>query len=122
MEKTYLRTAKKLQAAINKRFGVIILLNSSQWYSQEKKMAITSYTIREQRWNAEKGKFTNIELFKTYSQVQLVLFLRDYWYKLNNWEIPTNNERWEELKHEYEQTSQPSDEEPKSNEKQKIHE
>ena len=45
-----------------------------------------------------KNRDVNIELFSTYSQLQLVLFLRDYWYTLNGWEVPQNNTVWEEIK------------------------
>ena len=108
---SYLRTAKKLQTACRKIFGVKILINSRQWFNESKDMAMTVYTIQLCQTN-EDGKKTYLELFKTYSQIQLVLFMRDYWYELNGWETPTDNERWQEIKNNYEQTREPNSIEP----------
>ena len=95
-----LTTARKLQTAINQQPGAKIVLNTTQWYSDEAGRAITRYIVKQsttgkgdtQRWRQ------NVELFSTYSQVQLVLFLRDYLYELNGWDVPTDNEIWEEVK------------------------
>lgn len=99
MAGTYLHTAKKLQTACRKLFGVRLLINSRQWYSEDKDMAMTFYTV--QKVDFMDGKKVSTELFKTYSQIQLVLFMRDYWYKLNGWEVPTNNPIWEKIKEQY---------------------
>ena len=85
---------KKLQTAINVRFGACLLINTSQWYSDESKRPITLYSIRKSIWDEDKGKRTNVELFKSYSQLQIILWLRDYWYTLNGWELPVDNETW----------------------------
>lgn len=111
MAGSYLHTAKRLQTACRKLFGVKLLINSRQWYSDDKDMAMTLYVIQEVMYDDARNK-KNIELFKTYSQVQLVLFMRDYWYKLNGWEVPTNNEKWEAIKKKYEQEQKPSSIEP----------
>lgn len=111
MAGNYLRTAKKLQTACKKRFGVKLLIQQRQWYSDEKDMAVTVYSIAQV--TGHEGRKTNsIELFKTYSQVQLVLFMRDMWYELNGWEIPHDNEKWEEIKRQYGQTEEPSSASP----------
>ena len=86
---------RKLQSACLLK-GEKLLLNSRQWYSKEQNRAITQYIILKS--TEENGKEINQELFKTYSQIQLVLFMRDYWYTLNNWELPTDNPEWEEIK------------------------
>ena len=109
----YIRTAKKLQTAIKRRFGVNLLINSSQWFSQKKNMAITVYSVKRAIWNEEKQKFTNVELFTTYSQIQLLLFVRDFWYELNGWEVPTDNKGWNEAKKKYAETKEASDRDPK---------
>lgn len=111
MAGSYLHTAKRLQTACRKQFGVKLLINSRQWYSDDKDMAMTMYVIQEVMYDDARNK-KNIELFKTYSQVQLVLFMRDYWYKLNGWEVPTDNEKWEAIKKKYEQEQTPSSIEP----------
>lgn len=93
-------TAKRLQSAINQRAGAKIIINTQQWYSEDKGRTVTSYIIKQSTTmpDDEKPYRHNIELFRTYSQVQLVLWLRDYWYQLNGWEIPNDNETWEVLK------------------------
>lgn len=111
MAGSYLHTAKRLQTACRKQFGVKLLLNSRQWYSEDKDMAMTMYIIQRVDIDSD-GRHKNIELFKTYSQVQLLLFMRDFWYELNGWEVPTDNERWEAIKKKYEQEQKPSCVEP----------
>lgn len=92
--------AKKLQNAINGKTQDKILLSSQQWFSEDKHRPITVFYVKQSRINND-GKRVTVELFKTYSQVQLVLFLRDYWYELNGWEVPTDNKMWEEVKQDY---------------------
>lgn len=89
---------KKLQTAINQRFGAKLLLNRTQWYSKDQDRPITTYIIRQAVWDESKQKYTNVELFKSTSEIQLVLFLRDMWYELNGWEVPKDNETWNEIK------------------------
>lgn len=84
--------------AINEKFHEKLLYNKTQWYSDKQDRPVTTYVIRKAVWNEEKGKSVNIELFKSTSQIQVVLFLRDYWYKLNGWEVPADNPMWEKVK------------------------
>ena len=96
MANNFMSLARKLQGAINSRPGAKVTINTSQWYSKDKQRTIICYTLRQS--NEEDGYKDSTVLFKTYSQIQLVLFLRDYWYTLNGWELPTDNEIWEEVK------------------------
>lgn len=98
-------TIKKLQSAINRRFGVKLLLNSRQFYTSDDR-PVTLHTISQQVYDKDKGKEIKIDLFKSYSYVQLAMFLRDYWYNLNGWEIPYD-ETWEEVKRKYAETEKP---------------
>lgn len=102
----FLTTARKLQTACNERFGVHLLINQWQWFSKDKNRAITVYTVLHSIPDEENRKDINTVLFSTYSQVQLVLFLRDYWYELNGWEVPTDNEEWEAIKRQYAENKQ----------------
>lgn len=98
----FAQTAKKLQNAINQRSGAKLLINTQQWYSEDKGRAVTSYVIKQSvTESGDKPYRHNVELFRTYSQVQMVLWLRDYWYELNGWQVPTDNNTWEEVKREY---------------------
>lgn len=105
----YVTVARKIQTACNKKFGVRLLINTRQWYSKEKDRAVTYYTVIRELDNKETGTVSNVELFKTYSQIQLILFLRDYWYTLNGWEVPHENEAWEEVKNQRGITQQTTD-------------
>lgn len=100
---SYARLAKKLQSAINQRAGAKLLINTQQWYSEDKGRAVTCYLVKQS--NALPGDTKTykqtVELFRTYSQVQLVLWLRDYWYELNGWDVPKNNMEWEAVKAQY---------------------
>ena len=104
----FAQLAKKLQSAINQQAGAKIVINTQQWYSQDKKRPVTIYIIR-QTFRDKDNHAKSIQLFKTYSQVQMLLFLRDFWYELNGWEVPTDNEMWEELKRKYGQTQEDPD-------------
>ena len=112
MAGTYLHTAKRLQTACRKLFGVNLLIQQRQWYSEDKQMAMTYYTVH--KVDIVNGKKTQLELFHTYSQVQLVLFMRDFWYSLNGWEVPNNNPIWEEAKRQY--AEKPNEAKAKDNE------
>lgn len=108
----YAQMAKRLQGAINKRVEGKLVINTQQWYSEKKSRPITLYILRQEiKKPSGKGK-TVTDLFRTYSQIQMLLFLRDYWFELNGWEVPTDNPIWEEVKKRYGKTGEISDVEP----------
>ena len=88
---------KKLRSAINLK-GERLLYNTSEFFSEEQQRTVTIYTIKKQVWNPKLQKNKNIELFHSTSQIQIVLFLRDYWYNLNGMELPTDNEKWNKIR------------------------
>ena len=95
----------KLQNAINGK-GYKILYNKTQFYSEQQKRPVNQYTIRQivdedNEDTTPNKKHKYIELFKSCSQIQIVLFLRDFWYEINGWEIPKNNQMWNEAKQAY---------------------
>lgn len=105
----YIHIAKKLQTACNKLFGVKLLIDQKQWFHKDKNTAITVYTLYQV---IDKDKPSKVKLFQTYSQVQLVLYMRDYWYELNGWEVPTDNKMWEDIKRKYGEKEEPSETAP----------
>ena len=107
----YIRTARKLQTACKKLFGVKLLIDQRQWYHKDRDQTMTVYTLYQVTID-EKDKSTKIKLFQTYSQVQLVLYMRDYWFALNGWEIPTDNKVWEEIKQKYGEKKEPTEQTP----------
>ena len=82
----------KLQTAINNNGG-IILLDKAQFFSDDQQRPITIYKVCTRKANRKKEV-----LFDSTSMIQIVLYLRDYWYWMQNKEIPTDNEMWNEVK------------------------
>lgn len=88
---------RKLQTAINQQ-GYKILYSTSQFYSQQQDRPVTVYQLKQAFWDEKKKRNCNVELFKSTSQIQILLYLRDLWYEINGWEVPTDNEMWEKIK------------------------
>ena len=103
MAKKFGPTIKKLQRAINETFDSKILINKTQYYSKESERPLEIMIIKMAVWDSDKQKFKNVELFSSASDVQIVLWLRDYWYELNGWPIPEDNEIWNKAKAAYEE-------------------
>lgn len=91
-------TIKKLQMAINTKFGEQLLYERRQFYSHQQQRPINLYVIKKTMFNPTKNVVETIELFKTSSQIRVILYLRDYWYELNGWEIPMDNPEWNLIK------------------------
>lgn len=94
------RLLKRLQSAINAYSPEKILVSQNEWYSDMRRSTITSYVIKKALppTDVTKGRKRAVELFSTTSQIQAVLYLRDYWYSLRGIEIPTDNEYWNNIK------------------------
>lgn len=84
-----------------------MLYNKTQFYSDEQNRPVTQYSIKQIVDNLQSEgsnkKHTYIELFRSCSQIQIVLFLRDFWYEINGWEVPTDNQMWNEVKQKYQE-------------------
>lgn len=91
------KTIFKLQTAINSR-GHKLLFNNTQFYSEERGRPITIYHIKDSIYNAQTNRYESKELFSSPSHLQIVFFLRDYWYALNGWKLPDDNEIWNEIR------------------------
>lgn len=89
---------KKLQTAINQRFGEQLLYERRQFYSTKEKRPINTYVIKKAIYNPKTHRQESIELYKSSSQIQTILYLRDYWFELNEWEIPIDNPEWNMIK------------------------
>ena len=92
---------KKLQQALNLK-GDKILYTTSQFYSDKQQRPVTFHSIKRAILNEETGKNENVELFKTTSMIQIVLFMRDLWYLANNMDLPTDNEDWNNIRNSLE--------------------
>ncbi len=89
----------RLQQALNMK-GCKILYSTSQFYSMAQNRPVTIYHIKRAIADESGKKTTSVELFKSASQIRVVLFLRDLWYEVNGWEIPQDNEFWNQHKNE----------------------
>ena len=95
------RTIKKLQKALLYE-GEYILINTSQFYSVDKGTTVTRYHIKKQVQDDEhRNKSSTVELFSSCSQIQITLFLRDYYYEVKGIEVPHDNPLWEAAKAKY---------------------
>lgn len=101
MAKAFGPQIKKLQRAINDKYGSRILINKTQYYSEKSDRPMELLVVKKAIWNEEKQRYKNVELFSSPSDIQIVLYLRDMWYELNGWEVPTDNEEWNSAKAAY---------------------
>ena len=93
-----IKTIKKLQLAINMNCPFRILYTTNQFYSVSKQMPVTKYCLRKATLDYAHNRSESEEIFSTYSQLQVILYLRDLWYVYNDIELPTDNEMWNEIK------------------------
>lgn len=101
MASSNIKTIHKLQTAINMTGHYKILYHTSQFYSVEQQRPVQKYHLKQARLNEITGKSESEEIFSTYSQMQIILYLRDYWYILNGLNVPHDNEIWEAVKEEH---------------------
>lgn len=95
------RTIKKLQLGIKVNHGVVLTTSRNEWYSKRMDMTINDYIIKQLVKNEETGKTQYVEIFKSTSKIQQVLFLRDFFYWLEGREIPCDNEMWNEKRRKF---------------------
>ena len=94
------RIIKRLKIAIRRKSDIKLLITTKEWFSEEKNVLMPYYTIYQYHYDPKTKKKSQEELFKCGSKIQVVLFLRDYWYTLNGWEIP-QDDYWDKKKERY---------------------
>lgn len=77
------------------------MYSTTQFYSDKQDRPVTEYHIKQAVWDEEKGKYRNVEIFKSTAQIQILLYLRDMWYTVNGKEVPQDNEVWNAKKAEF---------------------
>ena len=87
------QTIKKLQRALQFE-GELILISTSQFYSVDKHKTVTRYHVKKQIQTDDKNRSTQVELFSSCSQIQITLFLRDYYYEITGQAVPHDNQYW----------------------------
>ena len=75
-----------------------ILYTTNQFYSVDKQMPVTKYCLRKAEIDYNTHRSESEEIFSTYSQLQIILYLRDLWYTWLGKDLPTDNELWENIK------------------------
>ena len=90
------KSINKLIQALNQK-GYMLMYNKKQFMGREGKPH-NLYTVTQAVWNADKNKYGSIEVYKSTSTVRVVLFLRDLWFQTNGWELPTDNEMWNNIR------------------------
>lgn len=80
----------KLQVALNSK-GLRILCNRSQFFSEQQNRPVTMYKVSQSVHSESTGKNNHVELFSSASEIQIVLFMRNLWYAVNNKPIPSTN-------------------------------
>lgn len=103
MAKQFGPQIKKLQNAINDKYDKKILVNTVQYYSKKLKRTMSIIVIKQAQWNEDRQVYENVQLFSSPSDIQIVLWLRDYWYKLEGIPIPEDNPQWIEARRKYEE-------------------
>lgn len=94
------RIIRKIQRACNLKFNEQLCYNISQFYSETHKREINRYSLTKQITDGTTGKHSKKELFGTYSLIQMVFFIRDYWYRLNGMTLPDDNKKWSDIRKE----------------------
>jgi len=90
MPRSNLDMIRKLQIALNSK-GLQILCNRSQFYSEQQNRPVTIYKVMQSVFDEQTGKNRHIELFSSASQIQVVLFMRNFWFLIQGKEIPPTN-------------------------------
>ena len=92
------RIIQKLQRALTYE-GELITINITEFFSVDKQKYVKRYHIKKQVQDPNNdNKSTMVELFNSCSQIQITLFLRDYYFELTGQEIPHDNPIWEAAK------------------------
>lgn len=86
----------KLIKALNSR-GLMLMYNKKQFMGIEGKPH-NIYSVTQAKWNPDKNRYGQVEIYKSTSTVRVALYLRDLWFQVNGWEIPDDNEVWNEIK------------------------
>ena len=77
MASNYMKTARKLQIAINKKFKVRILFNTTQWYSDKKQDSINLYTVKRTDGDADKHQYVNTDIFSTLTAEEQAIKIKE---------------------------------------------
>ena len=75
----------------------MLMYNKKQFMGVEGKPH-NLYVITQARWDINRQKYGQVEVYKSTSTVRVVLFLRDAWFLEQGLELPTDNEMWNDIR------------------------
>lgn len=87
---------QKLLKALNLK-GEMLLYSKKQFMGKEGQPH-NLYTISKAVWDADRQKYGSTEIYKSTSTVRIALYLRDMWFSVNGWDLPTDNEMWNQIR------------------------
>lgn len=87
---------KKLIQALNSK-GEMLMMNKKQFMGREGRPH-NVFSVTKAEWDGDKNKYKSIEIYKSTSLIRVALFLRDRWFSINGWELPTDNEMWNRIR------------------------
>lgn len=90
------KSINKLIQALNSK-GQMLLYNKKQFMGKEGQPH-NLYSVSKAVWDEDRQKFGSTELYKSTSTVRIALYLRDMWFEVNGWELPTDNEMWNQIR------------------------
>lgn len=96
MATNLIMTTRKLLQALNGR-GYKLTFNVKQFMGVEGQPH-NYYSINKAVWNEDKHKYYHEELYSSASLVRITLFVRDMWYKANDWDLPYDQPQWNEIR------------------------
>ena len=83
----------KLIRALESR-GILISTETRSFMGRENTL-VKLHVLKCITQNMETGEWEYEEMFKSSSIMFCMLYLRDMWYVLNGWELPTGDPKWD---------------------------
>lgn len=90
------KAVSKLVQALNIH-GYNLLYHKKQFMGKEGKPH-NLFVLSKAIWDDSKGKYGQVEVYKTTSLIRMVLYLRDAWCLEQGEELPQDNELWNEIR------------------------
>jgi len=90
------RAVLKLIQALNTH-NYQLLYHKKQFMGKEG-MPHNLFVLSKAVWDEDKGKYGQVEVYKTTSLIRMVLYLRDMWSLEQGEELPQDNEVWNQIR------------------------
>lgn len=84
MSVQHTKISQKLQTALLKQYGVVVLIEKEQFYSTRQNRVITMYCVSQQAFDEEKQKMAKKQLIKTADAVEMMKFMVEFYNEVKN--------------------------------------